>query len=193
MKKIILSLLLVVSGIFVQNVYSQSMSKKHKTITIERILPFSADKVWDLIATNFDKFDNYNPEIYSSDYTSNSSNAGVGTTRKCTFDKKGKKFVLEEITHFDNNTKTHTYKLAKATVPMDTDNTQVIWKVEDLGKGKSKAVCQMKFRMKPAMMTGIAKGKLKKGIVNMMNALEHHLATAEIVNKGTDNFKTIKA
>ncbi|NJO01040.1 MAG: hypothetical protein HC880_04490 [Bacteroidia bacterium] len=54
-------------------------------------------------------------------------------------------------------------------------------------------ICQMKFRMKPAVMSGIAKGKLKKGIANMMIALEHHLTTGEVVNKGTNNFNTIKA
>lgn len=185
-------LLIIATCILSQNTFSQSMAKKHKTISVERVLPFSSEKVWELIATNFDKFDNYNPEIYSSDYVSNKLDVGVGTIRKCVFDKKGKKYVMEEITAFDTNGRTLTYKLSKATVPMDLDNTQVIWKVEDLGNGKSKATCQMKFRMKPAMMTGIAKGKLKKGIVNMMIALEHHLTTGEIVNKGTNNFKDIR-
>ena len=74
--------------------------------------------------------------------------------------------------------------------PVDPDYTQAVYKVEDLGNGKSRLIFDMQFRTKPAMMGAMAQGKFKKLIEDYFIAIEHHVRTGEKVNQ--DNFKDIK-
>ena len=116
---------------------------------------------------------------------------GEGAERVCYFNEEGTQYLREKMINYDPDNMQFTNTVYQAgKFPLDPAYTKAIYKVEDLGNGKSKLSFDMTYRTKPAMMGGMMKNSFKSLIKDYFIAIEHHVKTGENVNK--DNFKEIK-
>ena len=167
-------------------------SKKVQVIELQRTLPFTSQKVWQHLAEDYGNIANFFPALHASQYQSGSIQGGIGAQRTCTFDAKGKKVNGEKISSWDPENLTFTNRMVTSTMPLDVENTQAIYRIEDHGNGTSTLHLHMEFRTKPAMMGMMAKGPFKKQLKRMLVGLEHHITTGEKVNATTGNFRKIE-
>jgi len=189
MKNLIrITFLLLLSSSFL---ISANAQKKVKKFSVSRVFDIPAEKVWKVVGEDYGGIAYSHPKIISSNYISGSLKAGEGAERVCNFNKKGTKYLKEKMVNYDPENMTFINKVYQAgRFPVDADYTQAVYKVEDLGNGKSKLTFDMQFRTKPAFMGGMAKGNFKKLIKDYMISIEHHARTGEKVTKA--NFKKIK-
>lgn len=189
MKSIIrISFLLLFSFLFLQSAHAQ---KKVRTFSVSKTFDISADKIWAVIGEDYGAVANSHPKIISSNYVSGTLKAGEGAERICNFNKKGTKYLKEKMVNYDPGNMTFTNQVYQSgRFPVDPDYTKAVYKVTDLGNGKSKLTFDMQFRTKPAFMGAMAKGNFKKLIRDYMISIEHHARTGEKVTKA--NFKKIK-
>ncbi|WP_411031288.1 SRPBCC family protein [Spongiimicrobium sp. 3-5] len=170
---------------------SAQTQKKVQQFTLSKVLNVSAEKVWSVVGEDYGAIANSHPKILSSSYIDGSLKAEEGATRVCNFNEKGTKFLKEQMVNYNPSEMTFTNKVFQAgRFPVNPEYTRAIYKVEDLGNGKSKISFDMEFRTKPAFMGGMAKGSFKKLIKDYFIAIEHHAKTGEKVTK--ENFKDIK-
>lgn len=187
--KTILAILMLTVG-FAFAAYGQK-SKKVRTFKVEKILDLPAEKVWHVVGEDYGAIANSHPRILKSEYINGTLKAGEGAERICYFNDKGTQYVKEYIHQYDPANMTFINKMYQAgKFPLDPEYTQAIYKVEDLGNGKSRLTFDMQFRAKPAMMGAMAKGKFKKLIEDYFIAVEHHVRTGDNVTQ--DNFREIK-
>lgn len=165
--------------------------KKVQKFKITRDIDLSADKVWEIVGEDYGAIAHSHPLIVSSDYINGTMTAGEGAERVCHFNEKGIKFLKEKMLDYDPANMQFTNQVSQAgKFPVDPDLTRAVYKVEDLGNGKSRVSFDMQYRTKPAFMGAMAKGKFKKLIRNYLIAVEHYGTTGESVTK--QNFKKIK-
>ena len=180
--------LLLLSLVTFTNAHAQ---KKTKHFRVEKIINVPADKVWAVVADDYGAIANSHPKIIASEYANGSLKGGEGAERMCYFNQKHTQYLHEKMVNFDpakmvfTNTIRHAGKF-----PVDPDNTKAVYRVEDLGGGKSKISIDMNFRTKPAMMGGMMRGQFIKLMKDYFVAIEHHIKTGEKVTK--DNFNIIK-
>lgn len=150
-----------------------------------------AAKVWQVVGEDYGAIANSHPKIINSSYINGSLEAKEGAERVCNFNEKGTQYLKEKMINYDpaNMTFINTvYQAGK--FPVDPEVTQAIYKVEDLGNGRSRLIFDMQFRTKPAFMGSMMKGKFKGLIEDYFIAIEHNVRTGEAVTK--ENFKEIK-
>jgi len=173
------------------NADAQSMTKKYRTFSVSREMPFPADKVWTAVADDYGNIANSHPLVVKSNYVKGSLKGEEGAQRMCYFNDKETKSLYEEITSYDASKMTFTNRVLEAQkFPIDPDNTQAIYKVESLGNGKSLFTMTMSYRTKPAFMGAMAKSKFKKLLNDYMLSVEHNIATGESVT--ASNFRDVK-
>ena len=169
---------------------AQSMDKKTQDVTASRVIPHPAEAIWEVIAADYGRVAESHPKIVSSDYLHDSLEGGLDVERSCWFNDKGTQTLHEQITSWDPEHYTFTNRILEVQgFPIDIDNTEATYRVEDLGDGTSRVVMDMAFRAKPAMMTGMMKGPFKSLLNDYLIAVEHNLSTGEKVTR--DNFKDI--
>ena len=170
---------------------AQERTKKAKELHAEKILPFSADRVWSILGEDYGAVANSHPKIVSSSYINGTLKAEEGAERQCNFNDKGTRFLKEKIVDYDPLNYSFTNTIFQAgRFPVDHENTIGYWKVIPISEHTSKIVFDAKLRAKPAMMSGMMKSQFKKLIADYFIAIEHHLAKGENVTK--ENFKQIK-
>lgn len=169
---------------------SYAQKKVHK-FQLSKTLDIPASEVWKVVGEDYGAIAYSHPKIVSSNYLEGTLNAGKGAERICHFNDKGNKYLKEKITEFDSENMTFVNQVFQAgKFPVDPEYTRAIYKVDDLGNGKSRLSFDMQFRTKPAFMGMMAKGQFKKLIKDYFIAIEHHVKTGEKVTK--NNFKSIK-
>ena len=176
---------------FNQTTFAQEKAKKVKILKAEKVLPFSADRVWAILAEDYGAIANSHPKIISSSYINGTLKAEEGAERQCNFNEKGSRFLKEKIIDYDPENYSFTNTIFQAgKFPVDHENTIGYWKVIPLGDNSSKIQFNGTLRTKPAFMGGMMKGQFTKIIDDYFIAMEHHLTAGEDVTK--ENFKEIK-
>lgn len=165
--------------------------KKTKNLFVEREIDLPAQTLWKVVGEDYGAIANSHPRIVKSDYINGSLEAGEGAERICYFNDKGSQFLKEKMTEWNPAEMTFVNQVFQAgKFPLDAESTRAVYKVTDLGNGKSKITFDMNYRTKPAFMGGMVKGKFKGLIDDYLLAVEHHAKTGEQVTR--DNFKEIK-
>ena len=171
--------------------FAQDSDKKLTVFSVERIIPASVDKVWKVVGEDFGAIANSHPKIVSSYYNQGHITGGENATRHCNFNEKGTKYLEEKQVSFDAENHTFRVKIYKTGgLPLDTDYTYGIYKVDEIDANTSKLTMTMELRTKPAFLGPLAKGSFSKDIADYLLAVEHHVMTGEVVNQ--ENFKEIK-
>lgn len=160
----------------------------HEVVTSEMAVP--ADRLWEIVAGDYGRIAESHPKIVKSDYRHGSLKGELGAERTCWFDAKGKRTLHEQIVDWNPEKRVFSNRILEASgFPIDPDNTLAVVSVEDLGNGRSRLTYDMRFRAKPAIMTGKMKGAFRGLIQDYFIAVEHHALTGEPVT--VDNFKQI--
>ena len=171
--------------------FSAFGQKKVRTFTVEREFDLPAEQVWKIVGESYGAISNTHPTIISSGYINGTTHACEGAERVCHFNEDGTKFLKETMLDYNEAEMSFTNKVTAAgKFPVDPDYTQAVYKVEDLGNGRSKMTFDMQYRTKPAIMGWLAQGKFESLISDYLVGVEHHIRTGELVS--TDNIKEIK-
>lgn len=171
--------------------FTQTSTKKVKTISAEKTLPFAAEKVWAIVGEDYGAIANSHPKIIKSEYINGSLEAGEGAERLCYFNEDGSRFLKEKMINYDPENFSFTNTIFQVDkFPLDQENTVGHWKIIPLSDHESKIVFNGSLRTKPAFMGGMMKRQFTTLINDYFIAIEHHLSTGDNVNK--DNFKEIK-
>lgn len=170
---------------------AQSMSKKYKVIEVERVLPFSAERVWATVAEDYGKVAESHPRIIRSDYEAGSLKGELGAQRMCAFNANETQILHEKITKWDPENMTLVNSIIEAKkFPIDEDNSRGIYTVTPIDANSSKLSMRFEFRTTPAFMAGMMKGSFSNLLSDYLIAVEHNMKTGEAVNR--ENFKDIR-
>lgn len=165
--------------------------KKVHTFSITRVIPTSAEKVWQIVGEDFGAIANSHPKIVSSNYINGSLKAREGAERVCNFNEKGTKFTHEKMVDYDPTNYTFKAIVYEAEgIPMNTEYSYAVYKVKPIDATSCELIITMQYRTKPAFLGGMARSGFKKTISDYALAVEHHVLTGEAVTKG--NFKEIR-
>ncbi len=183
----------IVLAIFSISGFSQSMSKKYKTLKVETKINASAERVWEAMVLDYGEIANFSPYIYASNYISGSIKGEKGAKRKCSFNEKGTRWTHERIVEIDNSAMVmRNIVIDGEKFPLDMDNSQAFYRVKDNGDGTATASYEFQFRTKPAFMGTIAKGSFRKTLAGTLVGLKHYVETGEKVNAENGKYKEIK-
>lgn len=184
---IISTLLLTLIG-FSTSIKAQ---KKVRTFKVSRIIDVPANEIWKIVGEDYGAIANSHPKIIKSNYLNGSLKGGEGAERVCYFNADGSQYLKEKMVNYDPVNMTFVNTVFQAgKFPVDPDYTKAIYKVEDLGNGKSRVSFDMEFRTKPAIMGLLMKNQFKKLIRDYLISVEHLAKTGEKIN--VENFKKIK-
>lgn len=165
--------------------------KKVQKFTVSKIIPHSADKVWQVVGVDYGSVAYSHPKIISSEYETGSLKAGEGAERVCYFNDKKTRLLKERMLSYDPENMTFINQVFHADkFPVDPNYTRGIYKVEPIDENSCRFVFKMEYRTKPAFMGAFAKGKFKRLIRDYAISIEHHILTGEKVTK--DNFREVK-
>ena len=165
--------------------------KKVQTIEVEHVINAPAEKVWKVIAEDFDKISNSHPKLVSSGFLNGAQETEVGCSRVCNYNDKGSKFLKETVTYLDNDSMTLGIDIFEVEgLPINPEYSTAVQKIVPIDDNSSKMIMTVNYRTKPSFLGGLAKGGFKKGIRDYGIAIEHHVNTGETVTK--ENFKFAK-
>ena len=182
------SLMMILGLLLTTTVNAQ---KKVSKFLVEREFDIPAEKIWTIVGEDYGAIAHSHPKILSSEYINGSLKAGEGAERVCHFNEKGTQFLKEKMTNYQPEKMQFTNQVFQAgKFPLDPESTFALYKVEDLGNGRSKLIFDMQYRTQPAMMGPMMRGRFKRLIADYLIAIEHHAKTGERVTAA--NFKDIK-
>lgn len=169
-----------------------AFDKPRKRIVASAELPFSAETVWAAVAEDYGRIADSHPLILQSDYLAGSLQGELGAERSCWFDETGKRALHEQIVRFDSAAMEMDNRILQAwRFPLDPENTLATYRVEALGPDRSRFTVDFEMRTKPAFLSGMMAKQFEGLMEDYFVALEHHLATGEVVHQG--NFAQIAA
>lgn len=165
--------------------------KKVQKFKVSKVIDVPAAELWEVVGEDYGKIAYSHPRIMTSDYIGGSLKGQEGAQRICYFNEKQTQFLKEQMVDFAPERMSFTNKVFQAgKFPVDPDYTKAVYRIKDLGDGKSEFSFDMQYRTKPAFMGSMTKGKFKKLINDYFIAVEHYTKTGEPVTR--DNFKEIK-
>ena len=187
-KTLSLAVLVMTAFVFA---YTPKTDKKVKNFKISQTFDIPASKIWAIVGEDYGAIANSHPKIVESHYINGSLKAQEGAERVCNFNAEGTQFLKEKMVDYDPKNMRFINTVYQAgKFPVDPDYTYAIYKVDDLGNGKSRLSFDMTYRTKPSYMGGFMKRSFKGLIGDYFIAIEHHAKTGEKVN--ATNFKAIK-
>ncbi|WP_281615807.1 SRPBCC family protein [Flammeovirga sp. SubArs3] len=177
-------LMSVISMLFsFKNASAQKVKRTH-TFSIERVIPSSAEKVWNVVGNEFADVSKYHAGIVKSELINGSTKSEIGCERVCQLDDKGKKLVREELVEFDEQTMYFKAKVFDGEgVPTVPEYTFAEYEVKPIDEERCKLIITQTYRTKPAFIGGIVKGKFKQYTKEQMIFIEHYVLTGEAVSK----------
>ncbi|MEL6655412.1 MAG: SRPBCC family protein [Bacteroidota bacterium] len=187
--------LLLLGGFALVNssAWAQSMEKKFRTIKAEIQINAPAERVWQAMVLDYGEIANFSPYIYASNYENGSLKGELGAERKCNFNEKGTRWSHERIMDIDSDNMVMRNAVIDAgKFPLDQDNSQAYYRVQDNGDGTCTASYEFQFRTKPAFMGGLAKGSFAKTLAGTLVGLRHYVETGEKVNAENERYDEIK-
>ncbi|MEM7298739.1 MAG: SRPBCC family protein, partial [Bacteroidota bacterium] len=190
MKRTIQVLAVIGLVVLAPEVVAQKQKKVMK-FQVSKVIDLPADQVWAVVGEDYGRIAYSHPKIMTSEYINGTLKAGEGAERICYFNEKETQYLKEKMINYSPEKMSFTNTVFQAgKFPVDPEYTKAIYRVKDLGNGKSEFSFDMQYRTKPAFMGSMAKGKFKRLIQDYFIAVEHHAKTGEKVTK--DNFKEIK-
>ncbi|HAA15965.1 MAG TPA: hypothetical protein DCE41_31375 [Cytophagales bacterium] len=172
---------------------AQDSGKRTRVVTAERIIPVSAERVWQAMVLDYGEISNFAPSIYTSGYENGSLMGKVGAERKCSFNENGSQWVHERILELDSENRIMRNRVIDAEkYPLDMEATYAYYKVRDNDDGTATAIYELHYRAKPAIMNGLMKRAFQKQLTETLIGLEHYLTTGEVVNATTGNWDEIR-
>lgn len=170
---------------------SCNAQKKTHTFQVERIIPASAERVWETVGVGFANVSDYHGGIVKSELINGSTKSEVGCERICQLDNDGKKYVKEKLTAYNPSTMSFKAQLYSSTgVPTVPEYTYAKYKVEPINENSCKVIITQVYRTKPAFLGSIAKRQFVKYTEDQLVFIEHYTLTGEAVTK--ENQKEIK-
>lgn len=162
--------------------------EKKELFVIEQKIDASANKVWEVVAENFDKVANSHPVSPKSQFTNGSNRVKVGSQRIMYMNDNEKKYFIDEIVRLDEVDRNMLINVVKAKgYPIQFSNVE--FTVEPLEANRSNLVMVFSYQTKPKFLQKMAKKGLKKQLQAYVYAIDHHAETDEIITK--NNWKNI--
>jgi uncharacterized protein (DUF1330 family) len=210
MKTIIKNISLVI--LFVTGITTTSMAQKNggykktkevdgtklQVVYSDLIINSSTDKVWNAVAEEFVHIDKINETISESECLSGDKTTGVGASRHCTLEAFGRDMEVSEkiISWIDTHlNREFTYEVYDF-VNFPMKKMQITWGVKSNDKGQTILYGISAYRMKMGMMSGMMRGKMKKGMNDNIYAIANYVENGERNIKPEvlrDRFKTRNA
>lgn len=172
----ILLLGLVSNTINAQNKTEKKM--KLKAVENEMIVNVSPEKAWGILA-DFGEIGSFHTGVLSSKSINNSGNEAVlGCERECVLTDGKKPIVIKERIIEIKDTQYYTYDVYEwENFPIAKMLVTFGVKIND--KGQTVIYQKNEFRLKPGFLTGLMKGKIRKGGRETLLAYKHFMETGE--------------
>lgn len=182
---LVLSLGLLFNTTLAQTKNSKKM--KLKTVSNEMVVFVSPEKAWSVLA-DFGQIGDFHTGVLSSKSLNNSPNeAGLGCERECVITEGRKPIVIKERIVEFKESQSYTYDVYEwQNFPIS--KMYVTFGVKTNQMGQTVIYQRNDFRLKPGFLTGIMKGKIRKGGFDSLLAYKHFMETDE---KNVD-IKTLK-
>lgn len=151
--------------------------------TLQRIINAPRKKVWEKLA-DFGNVHIFHPMVEKSVLTGDKE-CGLGAKRTCTF-YNGRGHVSEEITGYREGA-SMTVAMKDGTMPVK--HAVVRFDLEEAGPGKTAVNLTVQFEMKWGILGAVMgpimmKPMMRKMLGDVLNGLDHHLATGKYVGSG---------
>lgn len=169
----------------------EAMAKLEKKalFVITQDIQASPEKVWKVIASDFDKVSNSHPVSPHSEFTNGSNKVEIGSQRVMYMSENRKKYFVDEIVKLDNDMKTLLINVVEAKgYPIAFSNVEFI--VDPISSNTSKLTMVFSFQTKPRFLQKMAKGSLKKQLQEYLFAIDHHVMSGEVIT--VDRWKKIR-
>lgn len=164
--------------------------EKVRIISVERELPFPAERIWEKIFLDYGGAYKFNPGVVKSDYVGEYKSAKVGAKRYMQQDIDGKKIVYEQIEKIDPASMLMLFKIYDAKgVPINNQVTYGQSELVSIDSNRTLFKVNFYYRTKPKFLATFANSSLEKDFNNMLIGIEHHLTTGELITR--ENFKEI--
>ena len=172
------------------------MSVKRKEVKMSKsiVVNVSADNLWQIIGPGFAEAGKWSSAVdHSMGHGEGKFDGATCDTRSCDLSAKGFSSVKEQITEYDDSTRTMAFDVFEGMPGFVTyTNNRTI--VSDLGEGQSKAELQITIHMKP-FMGWLLGGMLKKNLNNLIDSalddLKVFAETGKPSNRKQDRMKKL--
>lgn len=173
-------LLILIMGAITNHSYGQIKSEKMKlkTVEYEVIVNVTPEKAWEVFV-NYGNVGNIHSGVQKSTSLNESGNeAVIGCERECIL-PNGKKTILvrERIVDISkgNYYKYEVYEWER----FPLKKMFVTYGVKTNSKGETIIYQKNEFRLKPKLLTGLMKGKMRNGARESLIAYKHYMETGE--------------
>ena len=146
-------------------------------MTLQRTIGADVDSVWSVLS-NIGRTADYNPVVYQSQ---GADNAELGATRKCQIDAAGRKWIEEQVMASGDHSYTIEIVGGNGAPPMRTTVD-----ISAAATGDNETEVTMIANLHPEtfvqnLMTIPAKGMMTKVLGRVLDGLDHHVATGELI------------
>lgn len=150
-----------------------------KTTEIKEVINASAEKIWDVLFTQYGDIHIHNPNMQSSNYVSKDTTGALNCVRHCQFDDKLS--LQEKITDFDVN-KRMKLEVTGNNLPFVKD-ISATYELSTLGNGKTELKMTSHTSTSPGFMIHLMAGTLKKGLLHHLFGMKYYIETGKVVTK----------
>lgn len=162
------------------------MRTKVVSLEIEQKIDASADRVWEVIGTNFEKIAASNPDCPISEWADGYDTAALGAKRIMYMTtNKEKKYFVDEIAAWDPENHKLTIEITnkEGFGNLNIEYTWVNMEVVDLGADTALLKIRFNYLTKPRFLKGLAKGSMRKQFQRYAYGIDYHAETGEIVDE----------
>ena len=168
---------------------AKAKKKKRQLFVIEQTIDAPAERVWEVIAQDFDKVSDSHPVSPKSQFAEGTDEVKVGAQRIMYMAKNEKKYFVDKIVRLDEAERNLLINVEEAKgYPISFSNVEFY--ADSLTSNSSKLTMIFSYQMKPRFLQKMAKGSLKKQLQAYVYAIDHHAETGEVITK--ESWKRIR-
>ena len=163
--------------------------EEKELFVIEQVINVSSDKVWKVIAGEFDLVSNSHPVSPKSSFFNGSNAVEIGSQRIMYMSENEKKYFIDEIVKLDNENYEMLINVVEAKgYPIAFSNVKFF--IDEEGIDQSKLTMVFSYKTKPKFLQKMAKKSLRKQLNEYMYAIDHYTETREVITK--ENWRQIR-